>query len=75
MLAGSDIKIIPNPANDNITIVADFILTSAKIYDLAGNLVLEANTHNIDISKLPHGAYVIVIETKHKTERATFIKE
>jgi hypothetical protein len=75
VLAGSDIKIIPNPANENITIVADFILTSAKIYDLAGNLVLEANTHNIDISQLPHGAYVIVIETKHKTERATFIKE
>jgi hypothetical protein len=63
-----DIKIYPNPANQQLTIEnPDIIIQKVQIYDLWGKLQqqyeINNKTHTFDISHLSQGMYFIKIET------------
>lgn len=64
----STIRIYPNPANENISIVGED-LNQAVIYDMNGKIVVNQSisSHNtIDISNLESGVYTVVIEARNK---------
>jgi len=63
-----DVKIYPNPANQQLTIEnTDIIIQKVKVYDIWGKLQqqYEINTgkHTYDINRLSQGMYFIKIET------------
>jgi hypothetical protein len=63
-----DVKIFPNPANQQLTIEnTDIIIQKVKVYDIWGKLQqqYEINTgkHTYDINRLSQGMYFIKIET------------
>jgi hypothetical protein len=66
---GNEISVYPSPAISNITLsVSDdaFINTKATIIDVSGkthmSFIINANSKNIDVSKLPAGMYVIRLD-------------
>ena len=61
----SDIKLYPNPSKEIITIVSEFDMSSSKIsiFELGGKKVFTSSgKHEIDISQLDAGAYILRIE-------------
>ena len=62
---GDDIIVYPNPANDIITICTDTSRGSYIIINLLGDIVLSgqivSETHQIDISNLKNGVYLVKI--------------
>lgn len=75
------IKVFPNPASDNITIVLDEIgIKSYKVYNTMGQLVLASNADNffqeqISISDWPTGYYTVEVNTDNTILRKQFIKQ
>jgi len=61
------ISLYPNPVANILTIEtnATFAITSVQLYDVLGRLVLqkEADFQKVDVSSLPAGLFMIVIET------------
>lgn len=59
----TDIKIYPNPANNNFTIDGDFNTSSLAIYDLEGRKIaftyLDDSHKNINTSNFTEGIYII----------------
>jgi hypothetical protein len=61
-------SIYPNPANDVLHIASDTELNSARVFDVAGKLVMEVHiggafSNAMDISNLNNGVYFLEIET------------
>ncbi len=60
--------VYPNPANTNITIQGDALLTGLKIYNTTGQLVASAHAEGfettLDVSSLPHGLYMLQISSE-----------
>ncbi|NLA25214.1 MAG: DUF4886 domain-containing protein [Bacteroidales bacterium] len=76
----NDIAVMPNPANDYITIsgINELEIDLIQIIDLSGRLIYSANPPNsatIDISKLNQGTYFLKIETIGKTAIRRFVKD
>lgn len=73
------LKVLPNPANDQVQIIIDAEIRQMYIYDLNGKMLLlnEQNRSNtIDISGLATGMYQIVIEYNNgEVGRSKFIKQ
>jgi hypothetical protein len=73
------IKISPNPVNDSLIIenISNIDITSVKIYDILGRLVLQEFNHfnQINISNLDSGVLFVHIETDHGTLTKKVIKE
>jgi hypothetical protein len=55
--------IVPNPASQRIEIVNVLNVKGVKIFDPSGRLLLMSIEKTIDISGLPDGLYLVVIET------------
>ena len=59
----SEVKVYPNPANNNIIIQANVELGSVVIYNALGEVVMQVSTKNtreqIDLGKLAPGVYTI----------------
>ena len=60
----ANFKIYPNPSNSSVTIDGENMV-SAMILDIKGEVVIETNKKQIDISALAKGVYSIVIVTEN----------
>ncbi len=62
----NNIKMYPNPAHDFIIIDTNEQLSSAKIYDISGKLMLNPTflSNKIEIGSLPSGNYIVEIFNK-----------
>lgn len=70
------IQIVPNPANDFISIKKAFERSlNIKIYDVQGKIVRESNDEKIDISDLQKGIYFIRAIGENGNYSQSFIKE
>ena len=70
------IQVIPNPANDFITIKKPFKEDlRVIIYDAQGRVMKEENSERIDISDLQKGLYFIRAIGKQNNYSQTFVKE
>lgn len=62
----TEISIFPNPTSDTVTLQVDEDLKKITISSMDGKSVLKTgNLKNIDVSKLPKGAYIIQGELKN----------
>ena len=73
------ITISPNPVKEALTIenVSNMEITSVKIYDILGRLVLQENNQfdQLDVSNLDSGVLFVHIETDQGTFTKKVIKE
>ena len=60
------IRLFPNPASDMIHIDSEKTITGITVFDYSGKTVLQVEnpSNQIDISALPGGMYVVLIEGK-----------
>lgn len=69
----------PNPANDNITIIAGTKISKIRITDVLGNVVLESqsntNTAQLGISQLTEGLYLVELLTEEGVATKKLIKK
>jgi hypothetical protein len=78
---GKEIKIIPNPSNDIITISSPAITGNniLSIFNVSGEKVMERpqiNTETqIDISTLPRGVYFVQLQNEKMVEVGKMVKE
>lgn len=84
--SGYSIKIVPNPATDYFTLILPEGLKSSKnctiyIYNVSGSLlfqertILNGNSFQQDISKLPDGVYFIKILNENSVMTSKFLKK
>jgi len=74
-LSESDIKILPNPTSDVLTIHTEDQVSLAKVYSISnGQLMTTANSKYIDTTSLPAGLYIISITTARGTYTKRFVK-
>jgi hypothetical protein len=77
------LSVMPNPANDLITVHADgfadeFLL---KVFDVSGRLMFEQNEQSetsirLDVSAFPAGIYIVHVNDQYgSSQRVKFIKE
>lgn len=73
----AQVKVYPNPAQNNITITAETQIDAIRIYSLSGSLVhtLEYAGTSMNISHLQSGVYFIAVQTGDVTSRVRFIKK
>jgi len=69
------ISIYPNPATNNIFIDTDYSIKNVKILNNIGQVLIEANTKNIDINSLVSGIYFVIIETENTIVKRKLIVE
>ena len=74
------VNIYPNPARNIITISSKDALKSFKIYDEAGRLIksessLKGNKHDVTISSMQTGNYVVTVETEKQKITKKLIKQ
>jgi hypothetical protein len=65
MVGAGDIKVFPNPANDEITIISHSDISSITITDLRGMTVLKmdkAVCDKVNISSLSPGLYIVMVD-------------
>ncbi len=68
------LKIIPNPAINDIRIVSNSHIEEVKIYDISGKLIKTAQTERIDVQALRSGLYIVKIKTGDKLHIGKFVK-
>jgi hypothetical protein len=73
-----DFSIYPNPATDKITISATTRVEEIIVYNSAGQIVIQSNTHQsnknqLDISNLKGGLYEIVLRTATNSSRQSMV--
>ena len=63
--------VYPNPAQDMLHIESSKIITQLKIYDMAGRLIIDTfpnkEKHQLDVSALHEGFYIVEVTTSSKT--------
>jgi len=70
-----DVNIFPNPAKANIFIDINNDIKTVKILNNIGQVLIEANTKNIDINSLVSGIYFVIIETENTIVKRKLIVE
>jgi Peptidase C10 family/Spi protease inhibitor/Secretion system C-terminal sorting domain len=72
----SGILVFPNPTSDLLTILSgNAPIEGSSIFDLSGKLAKKTGkSTEIDVSNLPAGSYIILIETDNSFVRRKFIK-
>jgi len=69
------VNIYPNPVQDYITISENISLLSAKAIGISGiEINLEIDQNTLNVSKLPIGQYILIIESKDSKYQANFVK-
>ena len=71
------VSLYPNPVKDilNIDLVDNTRISSVKIYDLQGKLLLEKANNDIDVSSFSLGVYLIKIKSEKGEFTKKFIKK
>lgn len=57
------ITLYPNPANDLLSIEANSIIQSVRLFDMSGNLLKTGSEKTLNLSKLPSGNYLVEVKT------------
>ncbi len=74
----TEVAVFPNPANDKIRVSITSI-ADISMYDYSGRLVFKKANLNSDeelnVSSLPKGLYLLVVQSKSKTTVGKFIKQ
>lgn len=74
----SYIKIYPNPVENVLNFETQFNIEKIQIFNLLGKLIQEVspsqNTHEINVSQLTDGIYLIEIQSENKKAIKKFIK-
>ena len=75
----NELTVYPNPANQNIVILTNFIgENTITIIDAVGNNVMQMNTSEtlleINISNLPAGMYSVLLQNTNGQNSTHFIK-
>ena len=74
----SQIEIFPNPVVDLLLISGFGASLDARIYNIQGQLLLtahtEGNSGELDVSDLPGGLYMIMLESGKETVIRKFLK-
>ena len=69
--AGQNLNVYPNPAEDFLTISAEFEIKSISLLDIYGRLVtfakINSELYELDVRQLHKGIYFLEIETSLKT--------
>lgn len=68
------INIYPNPATNYITITSKESIQQTTIFNNLGIMVLKGKSH-IDISQLPQGKYIALIQFNDRIEASKFLKQ
>ena len=78
-IQANEMKLYPNPVQNELTIAHSADFTSIQIYSLTGENILvqtDMTTAKMDVSQLESGMYVCVMETvSGEIRQAKFIKE
>jgi len=71
------ITIYPNPVKDKVKITSKHPITSHKIIDITGKIILENNieSHSIDTSVLETGTYYLILKSEKSTSVKKIIKQ
>jgi hypothetical protein len=70
------ISISPNPASNFFTVNTESSIEKVKVFSVIGNLLLESNTKDIDISELSKGSYIVrIILSSGETEEFKMTKK
>jgi hypothetical protein len=69
--------ILKNPARDVLTFDENIDIKNVKIFSLLGQIMLDLPhpKSNLDISKLPNGVYVVLIQTDQQVYKEKLIIE
>ena len=62
--------IFPNPASDKISFESADEIYTIRILNIQGQMILQSNESNIDISKLTKGVYVCIVSTSNGQQKA-----
>lgn len=72
--AQDKLSIYPNPVNSTLTVEATKAVTRIDIYDMLGKKILSDKRHELDVSSLPSGIYVLEAITEGTVLRRAFVK-
>ncbi|MCR4829154.1 MAG: T9SS type A sorting domain-containing protein, partial [Bacteroidales bacterium] len=69
---GASVRLQPNPAHKEVSIVADEALIAIELCDMAGRTVLQAsptetNAHTLNLKDIPGGTYMVRVQTARGT--------
>jgi CubicO group peptidase (beta-lactamase class C family) len=73
-IANNPVNFYPNPATNFITITSKEAIQQTTIFNNLGIMVLKGKSH-IDISQLPQGKYIALIQFKDRIETSKFLKQ
>ncbi len=71
----SDIKIYPNPVQNQLNIESQEIINGIEIFDLLGKKIFESKSKTIDVSGLQSGIYLLKINTENGILTQKIIKQ
>ena len=75
VLSNEEVALFPNPASDNVSIIADG-LRYVDVIDLSGNIVMKVDgVPNINIEKLSSGVYMFRIVTDNGVAMRKVVKK
>jgi uncharacterized delta-60 repeat protein len=70
------VSLYPNPVKDILNIdILDNTISSIKVYDLQGKLILEDTNTTINVNHLSNGIYIVKVVTEEGEFTKKFIKE
>lgn len=70
-----EFSVYPNPASEQIQIVSPFNITSVRIINAAGQIVLKENSKTVVVSNLDSGVYYVEVLINGYAVTRKFIKE
>ena len=77
-LLGNNIKLYPNPANNNI-VIENAAGSHVKIYDISGKAAFDSNINNavqtVDISNIAAGVYFVELQNQTSKSTVKLIKK
>ena len=68
-------QLYPNPTLDNIQIKTDFKIDNIEIIDNSGNIVLQTEKNDLNISSLATGVYFVRIYSDNQIIMKKIVKE
>ncbi|HLP50638.1 MAG TPA: immunoglobulin domain-containing protein [Chitinophagales bacterium] len=76
-LAGTSVKVYPNPAADVLFISSDVMIQGVDVYNVLGEKVLieHGPVNRLQVSTLAQGTYMLSIQTANGVVRTSFVKD
>jgi hypothetical protein len=72
--SGSDMMLVPNPAQALVRVLTESEVSHTVIYDATGRVVLTSQGEQFDVSSLPAGAYTVIVQGPNGSVTQKLIK-